>query len=76
MTSVPPELLQALQDAGGEPLRIVDPRTKEVYVVVKEAVFERVQRLLEDDPEKLYPLLADLSPEDWEDSSSYVPPPV
>jgi hypothetical protein len=69
-----PELSQAIQQAGGEPLRIVDPATKKTYVVMREEVFDRVRMLLdvdEDDPRAFYPLLADLSPEDWEDGSVY-----
>lgn len=36
-------------DAGGTPLTLVDPRTGSVYVLVKEAVFARVQSLLAED---------------------------
>jgi hypothetical protein len=74
MTQMSSELSQAIQKAGGEPLRIIDPSTKQTYVVVREEVFERVRALLdvdEDDPRVFYPLLADMSPEDWEDGSVY-----
>ena len=73
MTSMTPELSQAIHDAAGKPVRIVDPTTHETYVVVREEIFQRVQTLLDDDvdPKSLYLLLADLSPEDWEDGAAY-----
>jgi hypothetical protein len=42
-------------DTGGTPLKLVDPRTGNVYVLVKEAVFARVQSLLDDDLTETYP---------------------
>jgi hypothetical protein len=36
-------------DAAGTPLKLVDPRTGCVYVLVPESVFERVQSLVSDD---------------------------
>lgn len=73
MTHMTPELSHAVHQAGDVPLRIVDPATKQTYVVVREEVFRRVQTLLEseDDPRAFYPLLANLSPEDWEDGATY-----
>jgi len=52
-----PELSQAiLQSHGGEPLRVVDPKTKATYVIVKAEDYDRLQRVLsEDDPRIAYP---------------------
>ena len=36
-------------DAVGTPLKVVDPSTGDVYVLVRESVFARVQSLLSDD---------------------------
>ena len=36
-------------------MKLVDPRTGNVYVLVKEAVFARVQSLLDDDLTETYP---------------------
>ena len=36
-------------DAAGTPLKVVDPSTGNVYVLVREATFARVQSLLSDD---------------------------
>jgi hypothetical protein len=73
MTHMPPELSQAIHQAGRLPLRIVDPATNQTFVVVREEVFRRFQTLLDakDYPTIFYPLLAELSHEDWEDGSAY-----
>jgi hypothetical protein len=42
-------------DAAGTPLKVVDPRTGDVYVLVKEAAFARIEKLLGDDLTETYP---------------------
>jgi hypothetical protein len=65
------EQQQALDQQAGL-LRVVDPRTSAAYVLLRLDLFERMQRLLdEDDVRHLEPLLAELAPEDWEDASNY-----
>lgn len=73
MTHLPPDLSQAVRDAQGAPVVVLDPTTQQRYVVVPEEVFERVRSLIDsdDDPRAFYPMLADISPEDWEDGSVY-----
>ena len=56
------------------PPRVIDPKTKEVYVLVPAAIYERLKAVLaveHFDPDELYPLLADVAPEDWEDAANY-----
>jgi hypothetical protein len=53
-----------------EPVAI-DPTTQEQYILVRKAVYDKMKGLLEDDARIMYPLLADLDPEDWEDPSVY-----
>jgi hypothetical protein len=54
------------------PVRVVNPETNEEYVVIRAAVYDRLHRLTgDDDVRQLEPLLAELSPEDWEDASAY-----
>jgi hypothetical protein len=48
------DLRQAV-DTEGTPLKIVDPRTGNVYVLINQTVFERVQSLLSDDQSETYP---------------------
>ena len=59
--------------AGAESARVVDPLTKDEYVLVPAAIYDRLDA---DDPEDLYPLLADIEPDDWEDGSVYEINPV
>ena len=40
---------QALDARGAEPLRLVDPRTQECYVLVPAGAYDRVKALLYDD---------------------------
>jgi len=47
------DLRQAV-DANGTPLKIIDPRTGNVYVLVSQPVFERVRSLLADDLTETY----------------------
>ncbi len=58
-------------EGNGENARVVNPATREEYVLVRAHVYERMQALASDDPEAMYPLLAELDPEDWEDRSAY-----
>ena len=54
-----------------EPVAI-DPETQQAYVLVRKEIYDRIKGLIEEDDARLmYPLLADLDPEDWEDASNY-----
>ncbi len=60
--------------AKGEPFRFTAPETALEFVVLRADVYDRVKMLFtgdDVDPETMYPLLAELSPEDWEDPSVY-----
>jgi hypothetical protein len=61
---------QRRQLEGPEPVAI-DPQTQEMYVLVRKAVYDRLKGFLEDDARLMYPALADIDPEDWEDASNY-----
>jgi len=52
-------------------VRVVDPETNEIYVLVRASLFDRIEGFLEDDVRQMQPLLAELAPEDWEDASAY-----
>lgn len=79
MIALPSELKQALENAGEIPLRLEDPETHRTYVLLDGAVYEQVRALVEPDSEdeldnlvhQMYPLIAELDPEDWEDASQY-----
>jgi len=44
--NVTPEIRQAIERSGGEPLRLEDPLNCETYVLLKASAFERIERLL------------------------------
>jgi hypothetical protein len=60
--------------AKGEPFRFTAPETDIEFVVLRADVYDRVKVPFtgdDVDPEAMYPLLAEISPEDWEDPSVY-----
>lgn len=57
----------------GEPLRLQVDGGSEVVLVLAEQ-YDRLKQCIdfaEADPKALYPLIAEVSPEDWEDLSAY-----
>jgi hypothetical protein len=46
-TTLTDEQLRALGARSNEPVRFIDPNSKRVYVLLDEAVYERVRELLE-----------------------------
>jgi hypothetical protein len=47
MTKLPPELLRALQESGGEPVRLEDPDSHIRYVLVPAEQYDRIRALAE-----------------------------
>ena len=59
--------------AHGQPLRVRVNDSQEAVLVLAEQ-YERLKKFVdtnETDPRVVYPLIADISPEDWEDLSAY-----
>jgi hypothetical protein len=50
MTALSTEQLQDIQRAGNQPIRVVDPTTRKVYVILEVARFEQLQSLISDEP--------------------------
>jgi hypothetical protein len=44
--TITPELKQAVEQAGENPVLLEDPETKTAYVVVKREVFEQLMKLM------------------------------
>ena len=62
----------AIEQGGGSPIYIVDPATNSSYVLLRADDYEKMKAQPDvDDVSSMYPLLADISPEDWEDVSHY-----
>ena len=65
-------LRQAITEHGGAPLYVLDATTNASYVLLSAERFERMEALLgENEVADMYPLLAELNPEDWEDVGNY-----
>ncbi len=63
---------QTLATADKSPPIMIDPQTKEVYVLLRKEFYDRFKHVLEDDDARaMAPLLANLDPEDWEDAAAY-----
>ncbi len=50
MTILSPEQVQDLQQAGDQPIRVVDPTTQKVYVILEDSRFEQLRSLISDEP--------------------------
>ncbi len=64
------ELRQAIEEHGGAPVYVVDVTTNASYVVMRAEQFQKISALV-DGVEAMYPLLADIEPDDWEDIGHY-----
>jgi len=65
---------RAIEDAGGEPVRVEDPGTKATYVQLRAEVYGRIRALLGADglsPEEVAPLIWGVMREDWDDPAMH-----
>lgn len=46
-TSLSPEILRAMEEAGEQPLEIIDPETRQHYMLMKGDVFDRLRIVLQ-----------------------------
>lgn len=70
MIELSDEMRMALQ--GLDPVRLRDPMTDITYVLIREDAVLRITVMVDDtDPDAMYPLLADIEPEDWENPAIY-----
>jgi len=71
MITLTQEQARVLAQSAESPPRVVDPQTQHIYFLVSGEVYARVQALFEEEQEVLamYPLLAELDPEDWKDGT-------
>jgi hypothetical protein len=69
MITLTAEQARLLAETAELPARVVDPQTKRIYFLVSAVVYERAQALIEEeqDVQDMYPHLAELDPEDWQD---------
>ena len=69
MITLTQEQARVLAETAESPPRVVDPETQHVYFLVSGEVYARAQALFEEEQDVLgmYPLLAELDREDWQD---------
>jgi hypothetical protein len=71
-TRLSEDLRQAVEEGGGAPVYVVDTTTNATYVLMRAEQYEKLKAVLGGaDIESMYPLLADVEPDDWEDISAY-----
>ena len=70
MTAITPEIRQAIEQAGDNPARVIDPETKTIYVLVRAEDYERMRSACDFDCDirEAYPLMDRVaSGEGWDD---------
>lgn len=69
MITLTHEQARVLAESAETPPRVIDPRTQHVYFLVSGEVYARAQALLDEEQDVvgMYPLLAELDPEDWQE---------
>ncbi|MGO9915341.1 MAG: hypothetical protein ACLQIB_11595 [Isosphaeraceae bacterium] len=71
-TKLSDDLRQAIEEHGGAPVYVVDATTGVSYVLMRAEQFEKIKAIVDgDDVEAMYPLLANIEPDDWDDISHY-----
>ena len=50
MNQLPYELQYMVEQSGDTPLRVVDPRTQRVYVIIADEQFDRLRSLIDMEP--------------------------
>ena len=50
MTNLPSELHDIVEQSGDAPVRVVDPRTQRVYVIIADEQFDRLRSLIDMEP--------------------------
>ncbi len=71
MTVMTPEIRQAIENAGDQPVELTDPETNAVYIVVRAEVYERMRLVNDDfDIREAYPVMNQVVAHDgWDDPS-------
>jgi hypothetical protein len=71
MATITPEIRQAIEQAGEQPVRLSDPETNLFYMIVRAEVYERMSELCADiDIPDAYPLMNEVAAsEGWDEPS-------
>jgi hypothetical protein len=73
MITLTQEQARVLAETAESPPRVVDSQTQHIYFLVSGEVYARAQSLVEEEQDvvSMYPLMAELDPEDWQDRADY-----
>jgi hypothetical protein len=75
MTTLTPELRQAVEQAGDQPVEINDPQTNTEYILVRADVYKRMCEILEDDEDRrekgAWAKLGHKARSDWASGNAY-----
>ena len=70
MQTITPELKEAIEQAGGQPVRLEDPQTCESYVLLRAADYDRLKQVGDEEDrrstEGMLPGISEVF-EDWND---------
>ena len=68
---ITPELRQAIEQAGGPPVRLEDPETNQVYVLLSGDVYERVRAIIDNEisPAEMTRHMWEVMKDEWSDPS-------
>ena len=69
MTTITPEIRQAIEQAGEQPVQLTDPETNSVYIIVRADVYVRMRTSCDDfDIQDAYPMMDQVAArEGWDD---------
>jgi len=71
MTTITPEIRQAIEQAGEQPVQLTDPETNSVYIIVRAEVYQRMRALCDDfDIRDAYPLMDQVAAHEGWDAPS------
>jgi hypothetical protein len=71
MTAITPEIRQAIEEAGEQPVELTDPVTNSVYIIVRAEVYRRMRNSCDEfDIREAYPMMDQVAArEGWDDPS-------
>ena len=71
MITLTQEQVRMLAEGAESPPRVIDPQTQHIYFLVRGEVYARAQAMFEEEQDVIgmYPLIADLDPEDSQDGA-------
>jgi hypothetical protein len=68
VTTLTPEQRQLIENSGDQPVRVVDPETKRIYILMSADHYERLEtQIVSDSGKQMEPSFAESFREGWDD---------